>query len=159
MRWLRGRRWRSAKKAGGDTTPSAEATSETSASETPTGTPTGADLISAPQHRLPWHNVSTGLTSRTSTAAQVGDVHLEHLPGQPARWVSNADVVDPADEYEDTDVPTPTQKEKHVSYKLSTTISDEAKSALDAAAKDGETVNDTVRRILHKSLKLPRPGK
>jgi hypothetical protein len=92
-----------------------------------------------------------------------------------AEWMPKADVVDPADEYEDNPyrhpnqvreamgltsvVPEPTHEEKQVTHKLTATISDEAYNALRDSAKDGETFNDTVRRVLHKALKLPKPTK
>ena len=41
-----------------------------------------------------------------------------------------------------------------VSRKLNTTITDETFAGLHLAAKKDETVNDTVRRILNKSLKI-----
>ena len=117
--------------------------------------------------------------------AQAGEVHLE-MTDRGARWVPNADVVDPGDEYDDDGIrddvvdkrlaacppdcighvlgkpeihlqpvsPTTNHEETPVSHRLNTTISDEAHAALTDAAKDGETENDTVRRLLNKALKI-----
>ena len=160
MGWLSGRGWRSARKAGGASTPTGRGTSETSASAPPTGTPTAEVPTSHRLHKLLSQSGSTEATSPTVTGVPDGEVHLEFAPGSPAVWVPNSDVLDPADEYDEmSDVPTHTEQEKHVSHKLTVTVTDEAHAALVAAAKKDESIQDTIRRLLHRSLKLPKPGK
>jgi len=55
--------------------------------------------------------------------------------------------------------PIHTEQERPVSHKITVTVTDEAHAALVAAAKKDESVQDTIRRLLHRSLKLPKPGK
>jgi hypothetical protein len=128
MRWsLRGRKWRYAKKVDGGATafPIIQTVLE---STQPIGTETVEEVTSPFPHKLQLPNESLQDTQPLVTC----QIKTDALLGNE----------------------TTKKKEKKMSNKLTTTVSDDIYFAIDDSRKADETFNDAVRRILARALKI-----